>query len=246
MMLFKTGKLPARPGAVRLKFGAYYSGTQITVPAEPFGKPWLVPGMMLGNTVAGDCVIVSGINGVMTACAMTGKPIPTFTADTALADYAAATAPGGWPATDPGLDLQVGAAYRQKVGLADASGARHKIGIYTALDAARIQNGDLSELWLAMSLYFAVDLGVLLPTSAQQQFQDQVPWTLEPGEMGEEGHCVCACGRNSRGYPYARTWGGLQGITPQWLSAFIDEGVVYVPIEAATPALLDDFKQVTA
>lgn len=245
-MLFKTGKTPARPGAVQLKFGAYFSGAELPAPPLVFGKPWLVPGLMLGNDEAGDCVIVSGINGVMTACAMTGKPVPTFTTPNALADYGAAGALNGYPATDDGLDLQAGAAYRQKTGLVDDKGNRHKIGIYTALDVDRIRNGNMSELMLAMSLFFGADLGVMLPPSAQQQFTDQMPWTLEPGERGEDCHCVYACGRNSKGNPYARTWGGLQGITLPWLSAFIDEGIVYVPLEAATPALLDDFKQVTA
>jgi hypothetical protein len=205
---------------------------------------------MLGNDQAGDCVIASGINGVMTACAMSGKPIPSFTTDVALSNYGAAAVaegdPPGWPAADPGLDMQATAQYRQQVGLADAAGTRHTIGIYTALDVTRIKNGDFSELWLAMSMFYAVDLGVMLPPSAQDQFTNQQAWAVEPGETGTDGHCICGCGRNSNNQPYARTWGNLQGMTQQWLSAYIDEGVIYVPMEAATPQLLDDFKQVTA
>ncbi len=249
-MQFKTGKKPATPGAVQLRFGTYYAVSKLQQPVGPFGKPWLVPGLMLGNDDAGDCVIVSGINGVMTACAMAGKPIPTFTTAVALSDYGAAAIasgdPPGWPNDDPGLDLLAGAKYRQQTGLADTTGTRHKIGIYTALDVERIKNGDLSELWLAMSMYFAVDLGVMLPPSAQDQFRNQQTWTVEPGEVGRDGHCTCGCGRNSKGQPYVRTWGGIQGMTPPWLSAFIDEGVVYVPLEVATAALLDDFNMVTS
>lgn len=249
-MLFKTGKKPAQLNAVKLRFGTYYKAAELPLPAGPFGKPWLVPGLMLGNDQAGDCVIASGINGVMTACAMSGDAIPTFTTATALSDYGAAALaegdPLGWPSADPGLDMLATAKYRQNIGLVDTAGTRHRIDIYTALDADRIKNGDLTELWLAMSMFYAVDLGVVLPPSAQGQFTNQEVWTVEPGEQGEDGHCICGCGRNSNGQPYARTWGGLQGMTPAWLSTFIDEGVVYVPIEAATPQLLDDFKQVTA
>jgi hypothetical protein len=244
--MFKTGKKPARPDAVLLKFGAYYRTTKLPDAPAVFGKPWLVPGLMLGNDQAGDCVIASGINGVMTSCAMTGKPMPTFTTATALADYGGAGAPDGYPAHDDGLDLAVGAAYRQNTGLVDAAGVRHKIGIYTALDVDRVRNGDYSEFMLAASMFFGIDVGVQLPPSAQQQFMDQTPWTIQLGEKGEDGHCIYFCGRNSLGLPYCRTWGGIQAARLSWLSACIDEGIVYVPIEAATPALLDDFKQVTS
>lgn len=240
-MLYKTGKKPARPDAVQLKFASYFrvAGKLPPVPLR-FGDPSLVPSPgFLGNDQWGDCAWADADHGTMMVNASLGKTV-SFTAADALADYGSTGFTPTNPATDQGTDLQQCAEYRQKTGVIDAAGNRHKIDIYTALRA-----GELDELALAGYLYKAVSVGVMLPASAQDQFNMGMPWTVVPGEQGRDGHAITFIGRNSLGNYLFFSWGRLQAATPEWLQAYMDEGIAFIATEQATAALLDDFKQVT-
>ena len=106
------GKLPARPGAIKLKFGDYLNKAKLPTLPERFGHVTNVPPgrhgwQMLGNDMASDCVIAGRCHEIMVAASATGRPIPTFTASGALADYSRALQfAGGKPYNphDPSTD----------------------------------------------------------------------------------------------------------------------------------------------
>jgi hypothetical protein len=242
--MFKTGKLPARPDAIKLKFGAYYKETELPPPPLVIGRFNLFPQQwgMLGNSDYGDCVFAGADHETMLLAAYAGHPVPPFTDGTALTDYAAVT---GFKVTDPstdnGTDVQAAASYRQKTGIVDAHGNRYKTGIYAALRV-----GDLNEIAQAVYLFGCCGIGVNLPSSAEDQFNAGEPWSIVPHDTADGGHYIPCVGRNSRGNFLIVTWGRLQAVEPAWLQANMDEGIVYVPSTSAPQALLDDFKQVTA
>ena len=252
-MRFKLGKKIARPEAVKLKFGAYFKADLLpTVPAV-FGRPWLITQWgMLANDTVGDCVWASADHRTMLLCAEAGSKVPVFTPTTATADYSAAT---GYtptdPSTDQGTDMTAAAAYQQKIGVLDINGDRHKTNIYTALNVS-----NLDELARAVYLFGAVDIGVQLPETAQDQYNEAVPWDVTSSST-EGGHCIPIVGRNSAGNWLCVTWGRLQAITPAFITAYMDEGIVSLSLERLNAKglspesynqaqLLDDFKQVTA
>jgi hypothetical protein len=223
--MFRLGKKDARPEAVKLKFGAYFSAPNLPLTPAVFGRPWLVaqPGM-LGNDSASDCVQAGGAHETMLWTAeSTGAPAP-FTIANVLADYLAMN-PGDTAYTD-GTDMQAAAAYRQKIGLIDASGKRHKIGPYVALNA-----GDVAQISKAAFLMGAVGLGVQLPTSAIDQFNRAEPFSVVTGGGIEGGHYMPLVGRNSVGNFLVWTWGRLHAVEPGWLTTWMDEGIAYLSLE---------------
>lgn len=252
--MFKTGKRPARPDAVKLKFGAYFKASDLPVVPVAFGRPWLVRQWgVLGNDLAGDCVWAGAAHETMLLKADAGFAPPSFMIRDVFADYSAVTGfdPKN-PATDQGTDVQQAAAYRQKTGIGDANGNRHQIEIYTAL-----RSGDLSELALATFLNGVAGVGVDLPSSAEDQFNAAEPWTVVKGDTSAGGHYIPCVGRNRVGNFLFVTWGRLQAATPEWLQTHMDEGICFLSQERLSTkglspegydaaALLDDFKQVTA
>lgn len=258
-MMFKLGKKPARKDAVTLQFASYFKSTSLPTPPPVFGQPWLIQQWgSLGNTEFGDCVWAGAAHETMLLRAEASASIPTFTPRTVLADYSAGTAvpgPAFNPAdttTDNGTDVQAAAAYRQKTGIADLFGNRHKIQIYTSLRV-----GDLDQLALATYLLGVTGIGVNLPSSAEDQFNRAEPWDVVPDDTSVGGHYIPCVGRNGHGNFLFVTWGRLQAATPAWVKQNMDEGIAFVSPERMNAkglspegfdadTLLDDFKTVTA
>lgn len=251
--MFKRGKLPARPGAVQLAFGSYFKATNLPAVPPRFGRPEIVRAWgVLANDQFGDCVWAGAAHETMLLRADAGFPSPPFMTRDVLADYAAVTGfDPNKPDSDQGTDVQAAAAYRQKTGIVDAAGARHKIDIYTSL---RI--GDLDQLALATYLLGTVGVGVDLPSSADNQFNMIEPWDVVSGDVSTGGHYIPCVGRNSAGNFLFVTWGRLQAATPRWVKQHMDEGVAYISSERLTAKglspegfdaaqLSDDFTQIT-
>lgn len=251
-MNFKRGKKPARPDAVKLKFGAYFKAAELPAVPLTFGRPWLIRHWgMLGNDKAGDCVWAGADHETMMLCADAGATVPLFTARATYADYASAGFRPGDPSTDNGTDVQQAASYRRKIGVLDANGKRHRIDMYAAL-----RTGDLEQLALATFLFGAVGIGVRLPDNAEEQFDRMEVWTVAPNAPAGDGHYIPCVGRNSHGNFLFVTWGRLHAATPAWVATYMDEGLVYISRErldaqGLSPqgfdlaALEDDFRQVT-
>lgn len=253
--MFKTGKKPARPDAVKLKFSSYFTAAELPIVPVAFGRPWLVRQWgLLGNDLYGDCVWAGAAHETMLLKADAGFAAPSFMIRDVLADYSAVAGfdPKNPNTTDNGTDVQAAAAYRQKTGIGDANGNRHQIEIYTSLRV-----GDLAELALATFLNGVAGVGVDLPASAEDQFNAAEPWTVVKGDTSVGGHYIPCVGRNSAGNFLFVSWGKLQAATPAWVQEHMDEGIVFLSQERLSAkglspqgydatALAADFKEVTA
>ena len=227
-MKYKLGKRPARP--VRgLMYGAIFNPDMLPTPPKIFGHELLLAGGdwgMLGNSDCGDCTACDAAHQTMLWSLESGKPAVQFTTAGVIADYSAISGYNGTEATDTGCDMQDVANYRQKTGVIDASGVRHKIQSFASLKA-----GNLSQLAQAAYIFGAVSVGVQLPSSAEDQFDAQKPWSVVSGDTIEGGHCITIVGMNSVGNFLLLTWGRLHAATPAWLSTYMDEAIAPLSLE---------------
>ena len=119
---------------VKLRFSAYANLETLPKPPPVFGHESAVATFgTLGNDRFGDCAWAGAAHEHMIWTGEHGTPAE-FDDACVLDDYAQAT--GFDPATganDDGTDMQEAAAYRQKIGIRDTSGNRHKIDAYVAL-----------------------------------------------------------------------------------------------------------------
>jgi hypothetical protein len=220
------GKKPAR-AAVSFKFETYFDAAVLPAVPRVFGKPWLVSEWgLLRNDTVGDCVWAGAAHETMLWSAEAGNPV-AFTDADVLADYAAVA---GYdptkPESDQGTDMQQAAAYRLKTGIVDAYRGRHKVDAYVAL-----QPGGLDQLALAAFLFGSAGVGIQLPDSAFDQFQNAEPWSPVTGSRIEGGHYVPIVGRNRVGNFLCVTWGRLHAVTPAFLTTYMDEGVGFLSLE---------------
>jgi hypothetical protein len=213
------GKKPARAGAYRLAFGDFFSAASLPTPPLVFGRPQLVTTWgLLANDVDADCCQAGAAHETMLWKASAGQPIPKFTNANVLADYLAVNPSD--PTYQGGTDVEEFAAYRKNTGIEDVTGARHKIDNYVSLKS--------TDIALAAYLFGAVGVGVQLPMSANDQFDQAVPWDVVPGSRNDGGHYFPIMGRNSAGNFLCVTWGRLQAVTPAFIAQYCDEAVCYL------------------
>ena len=227
-MDYRLGKLPARPDAIKHKFGSFFHAAELPTPTLVFGRPDLIKDWgMLANDRHSCCVFSGAFHETMLWRAWAGAEIPTFTDANVISDYSAVTGydPND-PSSDRGADMQRAASYRKKVGIVDATGQRHQVAAYVSLKA-----GDVDQLALAAFMFGAVGLGVEMPTSAMDQFEQGEPWDVVSGAYVEGGHYIPCIGRNRAGNFLIITWGRLQAVTPAFIKKYMDEGVVYLSLE---------------
>lgn len=221
------GKKPARAGAIKLGIADYVDISKLPPVPPNFGHDKLVADYgMLANDRAGCCVWSGAAHETMLWNAMAGRTVH-FTDTDVLEDYTAVTGynPAD-PSTDQGTDMVTAAEYRQKTGVRDNTGARHKIAAYLAIDATK-----LDQLWAAAYLFGAVGIGIQLPDSAETQFDAGQEWTVVPGSQNSGGHYVPLSGRKN-GILYIVTWGKLQPVSLGFLQTYVDEAVAYCSEEA--------------
>jgi intein/homing endonuclease len=183
MMKYQFGKLPARPDAIELKLGDVLNASKLPTPPKSFGHVTSMPNgnwFMLGNDQKSNCTIAGGNHEHMLWTMAGGVPRARFTTRDSYSDYFALT--GG---DDSGLDMQTVCSYRQKIGLLDATGVRHKIDAYADLNP-----GDLDQLALAAWLFGAAGVGVSCPSSMQDQFENGEPWSVVAGDTIKGGHYI--------------------------------------------------------
>jgi hypothetical protein len=87
---------------------------------------------------------------------------------------------------------------------------------------APVDTKDLVAIHQAIAFYGAAYIVVTLPQSAQQQFQDNQPWTVVHGSPILGGHCVVLVGYDQQ-WAYAVTWGGVVPVAYPWLMTYMDE-----------------------
>lgn len=231
--MYKLGKKPAVPGAMKFKLADYVNKS--VLPSVPWnfgfdytvnddkgdGQPW----GMLGNDQYGCCVEAGAAHETMLWNAEAGVTV-TFDATSVLADYSAATGfnPND-PNTDNGTDMVAYASYRRKTGIQDSTGNRHKVAAYLA-----IKPKDLEEHLLAAYLFGAVGLGIECPSDIFQQFDANEGWHYVPGLNLVGGHYVPFLAHR-KGMLRVATWGREQFMKPGFFEHYNDESVVYLSTE---------------
>ncbi len=227
----KLGKKPARPDAARFKFDAFFDKRNLPVPPPVFGHWRKVQKWgMLGNEDYGDCVWAGAAHETMMWTMTTGH-YTAFLDDNVLSDYSAVT---GFhkndPKSDEGTDMVEAASYRRKTGVIDWQLKRHKIDSYVALD-----RGSISDLMVATFLFGATGIGFMFPEYAMDQFNEQKPWDVIPGQPEPtSGHYVPVVGRNAAGNILVVSWGRLHAMTPAFYTKYNDESLAYVSLEPLT------------
>lgn len=225
-MQYKLGKTPARH-AIKLLFSDYLDESKFPAIPNSFGHEGFTNTFdwgMLANDQVGDCVIAGGMHETMLWSRVGGNPIASFNDDVALQMYSEIT---GYNAdntnSDQGTDMAAAAAFRKKTGLIDTNGVRHKIDYYLALTP-----GNLKQYLIALYLFEAVGIGIQFPESAEQQFAEGKPWTVESSNI-IGGHYVPLV--SQRTYINLVTWGKLFQMTNPFFERYNDEGIVYLSSE---------------
>ena len=224
---FKFGKKPARKDAIKFKFKKYFFKPDLPKPPKVFG-PWrhFNDIHMYDNDKVGNCVFAGAANETESFFYSVGREVE-FNTNNVVSDYTALTGYNPSIGYDPGTDMSDAAEYRRSIGIVDDKGARHKIDAYVKLDT-----GDFTDLKIAMYLFGAVGIGLLMPSTAQEDFQKKRKWdtTLaEPDIVG--GHYVSGCGIDENGDVVIMTWGGYQRMTEAFYRQHNDESACYLSVE---------------
>lgn len=214
-LLYRSYALPARlPG--RFGFGKLYAD---------FG--------MLGNDRYGDCVFAGAAHETMLWNRISRKISLPFTDDCVLDDYSAVTGfTRADPASDQGTYTRDALKFRQKTGVQDATGARHKIAAYVQLDA-----GDWRQLMQATYVFGAVGMGFQFPDTAFWQFDHQQAWDVNAAASIVGGHYVPVVGTMaSSKRATCVTWGRRQEFTRAFYQEFADEAWAILSLEVLNSA----------
>lgn len=228
-MNLKLGLAPFTPDSRDLRFQSYRLTSALPKHPAVFGHETLVRSWgMLGNDRYGDCVFAGAAHETMLWNAMGGKRTD-FNDRVVLSDYSALTGfnPAD-PATDQGTDMRAAAKYRQKTGVIDCKGVRHKIGAYVFLDPK-----NLEQMTEAMWLFGAVALGMQMPDSAMDQYDKGKPWDVVKGAKVEGGHYVPGVALRG-GNISVVTWAKLQPVTPAFLKQYCYVAIAYLSEEMLT------------
>lgn len=253
---YRTGKKPARPGAVKFKLTNYINRKALPKCPAKFGHEDLIGDRdwgMLANDSVGCCVLAGAAHEHMLWTRIGEAPDASFSPEAVLSDYTAITgynpnAPldaNGENPTDQGTDMELAAQYRRKTGIVDDKGNRHQIAAYLA-----VEPGNMDQLFLATWLFGAVGIGLEFPDYAMQQFDAGKPWTVKKAPRPEDGHYVPMIAKRQQ--LVCVTWGREQPMTAGFLHKYCDEAVCYLAPEALTnrksaegfdyDALLQDLK----
>lgn len=226
-MDFALGKANARH-AVSFKFEDFFDASKLPRPPEAFGHYRGVDNFhVLGNDKFGNCVWAGAAHEHMLWTSTWGRKRSRFTTRDVLSDYSAVTGfDPSKPETDQGTDVKTAASYRRKTGIVDATGRRHKIDSYVALEI-----GNVDQLFLAMWLTGASGIGFQLPREARNAFDAQQPWAVPNKAHVEGGHYVSGVGRAESGNIVIVTWGKTQEVTPDFYERFNDETIAYISLE---------------
>lgn len=229
MTTFRYGKQPATADERDLRFARYRTAEPLPAPPADWGYDNVVAHGgwgMLGNDAWGDCVWAGAAHEHLLTSTVAGSPV-AFDSDGVLSDYSAATgfdpnagSPGSNP-TDRGTNVRAALGYRRSTGIVDASGNRHRIAAYLALDLPRIQRGDFGEVAEAAYLFGAVGIGFQVPQAAETEFSEHKMWSYHADSPNVGGHYVPIVAH--RKHLECVTWGRVQTMGDHFASHYVDE-----------------------
>jgi len=226
----KFGKLAPSNDERTLNLANYLNLEILPVPPENVGysDSVVVPWGILGNDKYGDCVLAGAAHETMLWNAL-GQHNVSFNESCVLSDYSAIT---GFdprrPSTDQGTNVLDAAKYRQKIGIVDTQGNRHKVAAYMKIPA-----GNTNLHRVAVYLFGAVGIGIEVPKSAQDQFQKHQVWDIPTWFGGRRiigGHYIPIVGFK-KSAPFCVTWGRIQPMTEAFFKRYNDESYVYLSEE---------------
>jgi hypothetical protein len=229
MTTFHYGKQAATADPRDLKFARYRTPQPLPAPPADWGYDNVIAHGgwgMLGNDSWGDCVWAGAAHEHILTSTVAKRPV-AFDDAGVLSDYSATTGfdpnagvPGQNP-TDRGTNVRAALGYRRATGIVDASGTRHKITAYLALDIDKIRAGDFSEVAEAAYLFGAVGIGIQVPQSAETEFHDHKMWSYVAGSPNAGGHYVPIVAH--RHHIECVTWGRVQPMGDRFVSHYVDE-----------------------
>ncbi len=97
-----------------------------------------------------------------------------------------------------------------------------KIGAF-----AEVNINNPVDINTALYLFNGLYIGVNLPASAEQEFENNQPWVVVNGSPIEGGHAIIIVGYDQT-YYYAVTWGAIVAIDPTWISTYMDEAYAII------------------
>lgn len=236
----KLGKTPFVPDSRDFKAAAFLDTAVLPTPPTTFGhgtiykdgedihRDWDMNGNGPDDTVApgfqgaGDCVWAAAAHTTRMAAKVAGHQV-TITGRESIADYSTATGYVlGDDTTDQGTDMRAAMKYRQKTGIVDAAGNRHKIGAYLSI------TGGWDQLMQAAYIFDAVEIGFNFQQAQDRQFAAGV-WDYVPGSPIVGGHAIPLFGRRT-GRGGVVSWAKHLWVTPTFVSELVDEkwAIVYL------------------
>lgn len=221
-MRYKLGKKKARL-SIFPAFGSHIDLRKLPPVPATFGhirNSMYFP--MYANDKYGCCVFAGAHHETRVWNNAAGRQFSS-TEKNCLSDYAAVTGfdPNN-PDTDQGTDMQDAAVYRQKTGIIDSFGIRHKI-----IGSVALQPGNWAQLCAGMYFFGAVGIGWRLPETADDLFDEHRPWDFNSRLQIDGGHYTAGLSINSAGNLVVVTWGGLQAATRRAYEDYCDEALVY-------------------
>ena len=228
----KLGRLPFDPERRHLVLERYLdpratltrAGLPPVEPAEDVDRATAVASWpMYLNDRLGDCTIAGAAHMLAAMCVYALFPEPSFSDAAIVNAYSRVSGyiPGD-EATDGGALCSDVLAYLQATGIPDTTGKVHKVAGF-----ARIGNpADLDLLGQVLDVAGTVYAGIEFQAHLEQQFDAGQPWTYQPGDPVEGGHCI----NLQRRYPVSSgapleyvTWGRLQAADAVFQARLVQE-----------------------
>lgn len=170
------------------------------------------------NDQIGDCTIATAAHEVEAWTAYSSTEASMSDASV-LSAYKAISGYNGNPDTDQGANVVDVLKYWQRTGIGG-----HKIVAWAALNSL-----NLTLLKKVLNVFGTVYIGINCPQSAEDQFQDDVPWTYQPGSPIVGGHAIpIQRWDNHIGSIQVVTWGALQRMTLSFAQHYIEEAYVVI------------------
>lgn len=105
---------------------------------------------------------------------------------------------------------------------------QHGLKSYTIKAFAQLQLRDNELVKQAIFNKLGLKIGLLLPITAQKEFENGQVWSKTSGKINSwGGHCVYLYGYNSKG-PFCVTWGKVQGMTWAFYNKYCDEAYTVI------------------
>jgi hypothetical protein len=216
----KLGKCVVKQHPKTLALEKYVGAELLAPPPEKVYWSYKVPEDqwgVLGNDVAGDCVIAMAMHMIMNWTAHTGT-MKTFSTEQALELYSSLT--GFDPITganDNGLGMTDFLNYWQTTGIYG-----DKILGWASFNATAPNTFSQAE-WL----FGGAAIGVQFPKSAMTQFDASEAWSVVPDSPTDGGHALPFFNFGSKGRKCV-TWGQQQDAQNAWLTSQVDEAYAVI------------------